>query len=639
MSSRYLLLPASVLVAGLVGCASVPSDWGRADVGRLAAERGHPVPEGADARAFTDRTLASPLTADRAVQLALLNNPVMRRQAAELGFAAAEVYDAGRLANPTFSLTRLAGDSSAGANVPQLTLGIAFNFVNLLFLPANTRFAKAQLEAAKLNVAAAALDLAADVEAAWYETVGADQLAQMREAAAKAQRASATLAQRYFDAGNISQRELAMEQASASQAALGAISARAEAVEARTRLNKLLGLSADQGRWTLDARLAEPLPKDDAENDLQRLAMDSRLDVAAARRTAQALADRYGITRRTRLINDIEVGVERERDYDGALDVGPTLSLELPLFNWGGGRTAAIQAALLRAEADLDQAVLDLSNDVQLGAAKVAATRARVEEFWRALIPAQETVVEQAQREQNYMLIGIFEVILAKQQTYDAYAGYIEAVRDYWVARAELGRAVGRELPSSRQAGAPTVDAADLLRPKGGGMDHSKHSMGGMGHDMKGMEGMNPSERGGTAAPDPHAGHSMQDMKGMRQEPAAGKGSTNAPDAHRGHSMPEHDMKAMPGMSMPGHDMKSMPGAQTPSANSSAPAQKATGHDMSGMEEKGSDADGVKAACASPQAPHSSGTVQDAIARQCEEQAAPVPSAPSAEPQPRHDHH
>lgn len=540
MVSRQLLLPASLLLAGLAGCASAPADWGRADVGKMTAERGRALPQVADAKAFTNQALSNPLTTDTAVQLALINNPDVRREAARLGFAAAEVYDAGRLANPTFSLTRLAGDSSAGANVPQLTLGIAFNFVNLLFLPANTRYAQAQFEAAKLGVASTALDLSAQVEAAWFDAVGDHQLAQMRDAAAKAQRSSADLAQRYFDAGNISARERAMEQAAASQAMLAAISARAAAVESRSSLNRLMGLSADQSHWSLDARLPEPLPQEDDVAALQKLALDSRLDLASLRRTSQAIASRFGLTRHSRLINGLEIGVERERDYDGALDVGPTLSVPLPLFNWGGGRVAAARAALDQAEAELDGRVLDVSNEVQLAAAKVGATRSLAQEYRSALIPHQEAVVAQAQKEQNYMLIGIFEVILAKQQEYEAYAGYIEAVRDYWTARSELTRAVGRDLPSAQQPAAPTLDATEILRPKGGGgMDHSKHSMGGMSQDMKGMDmesmpgmsGMDHSQHGKSApaSPAPKGGMEGGMDHGGAREPAPASSGTEEP--------------------------------------------------------------------------------------------------------------
>ncbi len=473
-----LLVSGALVLSLLGGCASVASDWGRSQAAQYAADRGRAVPQPADAPAFTRELLSQPVTADSAVQLALVNNPAVRREAASLGLAAAEVYEAGRLANPVLSAARLSpGDAAPYA---QLTLGIAFNFVNLLFLPANKHYAQAQFEAAKLGVGAAALDLAADVEVAWFEAVGTDQLAQMRDAAAKTQRASADLAQRFFDAGNIAARELAMERAAASTATLAAISARAEAVGKRSRLNRLMGLSAEQNTWPLDARLPEALTQEDDVEELQKLSVESRLDVASLRRRSQSIADRYGFMRRTRLINNVQIGVERERDYDGSINVGPTLSLDLPLFNWGGGRSAAIQAALDQSEAELDERVLDASNAIQLAGAKVGAAKALAEEYRSTLIPLREAIVMRAQEQQNYMLIGIFEVILAKQQEYEAYAGYIEAVRDYWTARAELTRAVGRSLPSSAQPAKPTLDPVDVLKPKSGGMDHSHHMTEGM---------------------------------------------------------------------------------------------------------------------------------------------------------------
>jgi cobalt-zinc-cadmium efflux system outer membrane protein len=44
------------------------------------------------------------------------------------------------------------------------------------------------------------------------------------------------------------------------------------------------------------------------------------------------------------------------------------------------------------------------------------------------------------------MLLGVFQLLAAKQAEVAAYREYIEAVRDYWVARSELERAVGAPL-------------------------------------------------------------------------------------------------------------------------------------------------------------------------------------------------
>lgn len=456
-------------------------------------------------------------------------------------------------------MVRLSPGDAAAANA-QLTLGIAMNFVDLLLLPANRRYAAAEFEAAQLSLGAAALDVAAEVETAWYDAVSADQLAQMRETVGRAARTSADLAQRFFDAGNINRRELALEQAAASQAFLNALAAQADAVQARSRLSRLMGLPATE-KWTLDVRLAEPLAEEDAIDDLYRISADARLDIAAARRRTQALAGRYGLERRTRLINGVEVGFEREKDFDGSVNKGPTASIELPLFNWGGGRTAAARAALDSAEAELDGLVLDRTNNIQSAHAAVTAAKARAEAYRSALIPQREEVVAQMQREVNAMLIGVFELLVAKQAEYEAYAGYLEAVRDYWKARTELALAVGRRLPSSDQPARPTLDPAKLTEPDESpmpaGMDHS-------GHNMKWPQAPSADPHAGhrmSAPPvDPHAGHAMPmapsqkratqpapatavDPHAGHREPPAGPAATTAPtepaDPHAGHVMPE----------------------------------------------------------------------------------------------------
>ncbi len=46
----------------------------------------------------------------------------------------------------------------------------------------------------------------------------------------------------------------------------------------------------------------------------------------------------------------------------------------------------------------------------------------------------------------------MFELIQAKRQEYDAYQSYLEAIRDYWLARTDLLRAVGARLPSESMA-------------------------------------------------------------------------------------------------------------------------------------------------------------------------------------------
>jgi outer membrane protein, heavy metal efflux system len=80
--------------------------------------------------------------------------------------------------------------------------------------------------------------------------------------------------------------------------------------------------------------------------------------------------------------------------------------------------------------------------------------------------------VEESQKQQNYMLIGTFELLAAKQHQYDGYESYIGALREYWTAYVELCRAAGGRFPGARtiddmqQSGAlPEYESTSAERP------------------------------------------------------------------------------------------------------------------------------------------------------------------------------
>jgi cobalt-zinc-cadmium efflux system outer membrane protein len=70
------------------------------------------------------------------------------------------------------------------------------------------------------------------------------------------------------------------------------------------------------------------------------------------------------------------------------------------------------------------------------------------------------------------MLEGQFQLLLVKQQEFNAYQGYLDALRDYWIARTELGRAIGAQLPSAKNIASETVGATVLPESPPRGVGH-----------------------------------------------------------------------------------------------------------------------------------------------------------------------
>jgi cobalt-zinc-cadmium efflux system outer membrane protein len=488
--------------ASLTSCATLDVSHDRPAIEGLLAARGAPdlgwQNNGcAGNDALMADVLAKPMTIDLAVRAAMLKSPQLQQVYGQLGLARADVLDAIQVANPRIGVSSLALEGGPGS---QLVTGVALPLIDLLTLPTRSRLAHADYERARYEVAAAIFGVSLDVESAWYRYVAAHQVSLMRKAVGDALRTSADLAQRFFDAGNITELQLNREKAAASQAGIEA--ARASVAErlARLDLDTLIGLSGGETKWSSDALLPLPVATEDDPAELQRIASTTSLELLAARKGTAVAASAASITRRFRLLGATTVGYDREREVDRSVIKGPTLDLELPIFNQGGARVARAEARLQIARARLARIELSNANSVVLGAERVRVLSGIVGNYRSALVPERETVAAQSQLEQNFALIGQFEVLQARTQQYDAYQGLIEAVRDYWLARTDLVRLIGSRLPSDAAAKTGEVSAAKYLTPPlAPAMDHSIHG----GHGQMNMEMPMPPAPASPASPVP----------------------------------------------------------------------------------------------------------------------------------------
>jgi outer membrane protein, heavy metal efflux system len=349
------------------------------------------------------------------------------------------------------------------------------------------------------TITARALEVAADAESAWFEVAAAQQMIAVREAIARAASTSAGLAQRVFEAGNISRLDLSLEKAAAAETSLALMDSRSVLRSARTTLNRVMGLGSEEDNWRTPQSLPGLPDADPAVEDLFALADRSRPDLAAARTEVELQAEALGLTRKFRLLGEIDVELSTERETDRSRITGPSLELQLPIFDQGTGRVSRAQAALAQSEARLQMLEVDISATVRSEAGQVAAARERVSHYRDVLIPLREQIVVLMQQQVNFMLDDPARLILARQEEYEAYGGYLEAVRDYWLARTALARAVGAALPGDAAGTTAPIDAARLLVPDDASDPvHPGAGHGNMRHDGMDHEGM---EHPGSAMP------------------------------------------------------------------------------------------------------------------------------------------
>jgi cobalt-zinc-cadmium efflux system outer membrane protein len=391
--------------------------------------------------------LRGTLNADRAVQIALLNNRELQATFEDIGIANADLTEAGLLKNPAFNASALIPDRPPSA--AKLDFGITQEFLDLLMIPLRKKVAANELMRVELRVGDAVLKLAAEVRAAFYMLQGKQMLSVRLVVLGDTNAAALELALRQHEAGTINDLELANQQSTYSQSKLDAALVAAEIRTDREKLNRLMGAWGAETEWKMASELPA-LPANFATEHLESLAMEQRLDLAAAKAELGAVVQSLGLTKTYRYVGAIEFGVGSEREPDRQWLTGPTLRLELPIFNRGQGRIAKLKAQLRQAERRLEAAAIDIRAEVREARDRALAKKDLAAYYRDELVPERKRVLDLTLTSYNAMLKGPYDLLLARQNELVAERGYIEALRDYWIARADLERAVGGRLTSVR---------------------------------------------------------------------------------------------------------------------------------------------------------------------------------------------
>jgi outer membrane protein, heavy metal efflux system len=402
--------------------------------------------------------LRKPLTVDTAVQVALLNNRPLQATFEEIGLSAADLIEAATIPNPRVDLAIRFPDKPPSGTY--IDYGAAIDFLSIVMIPLKKRVAKVQLEAAALRVGDATLELVSQVKTAFYSLQASQQLLRRFKLIVDTSAASLDLAQRQHEAGNITDVALAQQQASYSRSRLDVATTEAEIRRNREKLNRLLGLWGVDTDWQIAGELPEVPNSDLPIRGLERLAISQRLDLQAKYLRVTSQTKNLGLTKSFRLLGALNFGVNSERETDSQTRTGPTFAIELPIFNQGQARIARGEAALRQAQDKLEALAIDVRSQIRELRDELATRRAIVRFYQDELLPGQRRILNESLINYNAMVIGNFELFTTKAEEARAEREYLEAVRDYWITRAELERAVGGSLSPRAQP-----KGKNLVRP------------------------------------------------------------------------------------------------------------------------------------------------------------------------------
>jgi outer membrane protein TolC len=446
---RSRLFAVSTLLSVLLsGCASFTPDGGITGVADITgAALGKDVvairtPD--DAGAASDavrRLLARPLTVNTAVQIALLNNRGLQAAYNELALAETDLVQDSLPPNPTFAISRIAGNGAL-----EIERQVVGDILALATLPFRSEIARERFRKAQLRAAEETLRLAAEVRRTYYRTVAANELAALLTDAKATAESTAQLAQKLGQTGALNKLDQAREQVFYAETTAELATARQAAGSSRERLIRLLGLWGDDLGFRTPGQLPalprRPLQLPSIEID----AVTHRIDLQIARIELDALARSLQLTEATRFVTLLDVaGIDRKtRDPDGTSfrERGFDVQFQIPIFDGGEVRVRQAAETYNQAFNRLTERAVNIRSEARDAFRVYRSTYDIAAHYQREVLPLRKIISEETQLRFSSMQIDVFALLTEARQRLASLRAAIDAKRNFWLAQSDLNAAI-----------------------------------------------------------------------------------------------------------------------------------------------------------------------------------------------------
>ncbi len=451
------------------GCAWFSPDAGMAVVANVAEhELAKDVaairsPDEAEAVAVAVRRLLSrTLTADAAVQIALLNNRGLQAAYNELALAEAAMVEGSLPPNPRIAYLRISGPAEL-----EVERAVVANILALATLPARSQIALVRFRQAQLGAAIETLRLAVETRRAYYRAVSAQELVAFLARAQLSAEAAAQLAVRLGETGAMNKLDQAREQVFYADITAQLAAARQAAASEREALIRLLGLWGGDLKFKLPNALPAPPRRVQALATIEVEAVRRRVDLQIARMEIEAIARAYGLAQATRFINILEGGYADKftKDKDTGerrKERGFEVDLQIPIFDFGEVRVRQAEAVYMQAVNRLLGLAVNVRSEARDAYRVYRSAYDIAGHYQREVLPLRKIISEETLLRYNAMQIDVFSLLVEARQRILATITAIQAKRDFWLAAADLKAAVagGGRPRTGNDATSPTAASA-----------------------------------------------------------------------------------------------------------------------------------------------------------------------------------
>lgn len=432
--------------------------------------------------------LADGLSVTEALQIALLNNPEFQSLMSEIGASRADLAQSALLTNPTVSLG-LQFPEAGGLS--DITVGFAQQLADLWQIPIRKKIAAHQLERTILTAGQRAVELAAEVRTRCYRVMALDQAVAFATENLELVQRSVALSEAQSKAGEVSEFDVELARSSVLDVREELILTRGAREAARSDLAQILGLSTRVD----DIRLNESLPATAtplaSAPELLNGALEHRFDVRIAffdvARSEAALRLEY-----RRFLPDVQLGVAFERGEqrplperkiladtarasiaagtltapsiqsrgERAIDkaqiidykLGPTLALSLPIFDQNQAQIAKARIRVLQARQAYAARVDAVAAEIQRATAAARAAAEMLQFQQSEGLPQGREIVAMAEQRYRAGEASLLALIEAQDALLKRRRAYVNSLRDFSVALAQLESALGGRMEPTTAA-------------------------------------------------------------------------------------------------------------------------------------------------------------------------------------------
>jgi len=390
------------------------------------------------------------ISADTAVQVALLNNKGLQASYANVGLSAAEAWQQSTPENPVVSIGLL------GIGAPELGVYRAIEgLLRANILDATTRsqrvaIAEASFRQAQLSAVNDTLTLANQTRQAWINAVAAFEAVSYLTRGKATSDAGSELARKLGETGALNKAGQAREQAFNAELAGQLARARLNAMRAKEDLTRLMGLwGTDVDYYVPDALPA--LPRSVGRlTDIEARALANRVDLRVARLGLEAQAKAFGLTDQTRIVSDLEIigGAELEREVgeDGDIEKTVTSQVELefaiPIYDTGKARMRKAELMYLQAANVLAERAVSVRSEARVAETAYHASYKIARHYRDVLVPLRATVEEEGLLSYNGMITSTFDLLTDVREKLSAEMEAASAKREFYMAQADLTAAI-----------------------------------------------------------------------------------------------------------------------------------------------------------------------------------------------------